>query len=510
MSFSATILFTPPGGEAKCCTCSCQNQPNVNLNMSGTTPISVCGHGLAVQSTDQLLHLIYQRVEKAITVAESALAVAKSNSEILNKLQEDIGNLKKSKIQEEKELCPKGDPETQNPGKIAVDFCQPVADLPGNIGNAQAVIEELRQLGAATSMSASHMHYPVERSIQRDARIPACHIQPDVMPVHNTVLEDYSENDSPVSQVMSLPFIKQVPATPPILANQVEELDLDMEEEEKEEESMSPNPAVDSIDSTPSSISSRSLVPLTLTRPRGLKNSRRKRDLFLSKLVHSIHNHVSNNKRFNGSESIKSSWNITVVKFLVEKLKLELAKSSHHYTDKELKGACVAYFLTKRREYRNAMNPFRSLKEREEKKLRSRRYRLFANRSAIVRLFPPEKQRLWEGVTEELMSDEEDSLHEPGVWVARSPRFRGKELSELCYYIDANSKHGTKTNRMYGPPSDRLPSADVQVLPPHLYNQDFPLELVAQAQDFSLVSGQQKAFCPDLNSYIKVKVEKDD
>uniref|UniRef100_A0A8D0DL11 HAUS augmin like complex subunit 4 n=1 Tax=Salvator merianae TaxID=96440 RepID=A0A8D0DL11_SALMN len=74
-------------------------------------------------------------------------------------------------------------------------------------------------------------------------------------------------------------------------------------------------------------------------------------------------------------ELIKSSWNISVVKFLLEKLKHELVSNHHNYTDKELKGACVAYFLTKRREYRNSLNPFKGLKEKEEKKLRSRRYR---------------------------------------------------------------------------------------------------------------------------------------
>ncbi|XP_066483912.1 HAUS augmin-like complex subunit 4 isoform X2 [Tiliqua scincoides] len=108
----------------------------------------------------------------------------------------------------------------------------------------------------------------------------------------------------------------------------------------------------------------------------GQKNARRKRDLVLSKLVHNVHNHITNDKRFDGSESIKSSWNISVVKFLLEKLKHELVSNHHNYTDKELKGACVAYFLTKRREYRNSLNPFKGLKEKEEKKLRSRRYRV--------------------------------------------------------------------------------------------------------------------------------------
>ena len=37
-------------------------------------------------------------------------------------------------------------------------------------------------------------------------------------------------------------------------------------------------------------------------------------------------------------DSIKSSWNISVVKFLLEKLKQELMVSPHNYTDKELKG----------------------------------------------------------------------------------------------------------------------------------------------------------------------------
>nr|KAF6499231.1 regulator of thyroid function and cancer [Molossus molossus] len=250
------------------------------------------------------------------------------------------------------------------------------------------------------------------------------------------------------------------------------------------------------------------------TRGSGQKNSRRKRDLVLSKLVHNVHNHITNDKRFNGSESIKSSWNISVVKFLLEKLKQELVTSPHNYTDKELKGACVAYFLTKRREYRNSLNPFKGLKEKEEKKLRSRRYRLFANRSSIMRHFGPEDQRLWKDVTEELMSDEEDSLNEPGVWVARPPRFRAQRLTELCYHLDANSKHGTKANRVYGPPSDRLPSAEAQLLPPELYNPNFQEEEDEGGDGNGPVSlsfdQSHKTCCPDLNSFIEIKVEKDE
>uniref|UniRef100_A0A8C0H0D8 Chromosome 14 open reading frame 93 n=1 Tax=Chelonoidis abingdonii TaxID=106734 RepID=A0A8C0H0D8_CHEAB len=228
------------------------------------------------------------------------------------------------------------------------------------------------------------------------------------------------------------------------------------------------------------------------------------------KLVHNVHNHITNQRRFNGSESIKSSWNIGVVKFLLEKLRHELVTSQHNYTDKELKGACVAYFLTKRREYRNSLNPFKGLKEKEEKKLRSRRYRLFANRAGVARLLGPEEQRLWRGVTEELMSDEEDSPSEPGVWVARSPRFRAGPLTQLCYRLDINAKHGAKANRVYGPPSERLPSAEAQLLPPHLYDPHFQEREEVGDSSSAPFPLPHKAFCPDLRPFLEIKVEKDE
>ncbi|EMP30590.1 Cadherin-24 [Chelonia mydas] len=173
------------------------------------------------------------------------------------------------------------------------------------------------------------------------------------------------------------------------------------------------------------------------------------------KLVHNVHNHITNQRRFNGSESIKSSWNIGVVKFLLEKLRHELVTSQHNYTDKELKGACVAYFLTKRREYRNSLNPFKGLKEKEEKKLRSRRYR-------------------------------------------------------LCYRLDINAKHGAKANRVYGPPSERLPSAEAQLLPPHLYDPHFQDREEGEGSGLAPFPPPHKAFCPDLRPFLEIKVEKDE
>ncbi|XP_030043626.1 uncharacterized protein C14orf93 homolog [Microcaecilia unicolor] len=552
MSFSATILFSPPNGssETKCCGCTCKSESNETSSGGlGTgpaipTPITVSGQGLAVQNSEQLLHLIYQRVEKAVSVAEAALGVARSNCELLTRLQDDMSELRKRKCHgndaEVAAVLPPQPVPAENtvPAgqvKLASEVCKAVEEEPEGLGSVQVVIEELRQLGAASAAAAAaatsvppHLAYPTER-------------------VPSEVTDEYITSDGSLQRLLVPAFAKQHSASAPLAIHRatldscgVESgLLSGVKQQLQREESLSPGAMViDSGGEASASCSDRRSSssppppqplppPLLLytgssckARGSGQKNSRRKRDLVLSKLVHSVHNHISNSKRFNGSESIKSSWNISVVKFLVEKLKQELVSSIHHYTDKELKGACVAYFLTKRREYRNSMNPFKSLKEKEEKKLRSRRYRLFANRSSVIHHFPPEQQRLWKDVTEELMSDEEDSLNEPGVWVARPPRFRSRELTELCYHIDANSKHGTKANRVYGPPSERLPSAEAQLLPLHVYNPNFQEEEEEEEEDEEdeersveqdpRYTHGLKAFCPDMNSFIEVKVEKDE
>ena len=104
MSFSATILFSPPGGsgggETRCCCCACKSETSGGStgcqggNPPSSTPITVTGHGLAVQSSEQLLHIIYQRVEKAVGLAEAALGLARANNELLKHLQEEVGELR--------------------------------------------------------------------------------------------------------------------------------------------------------------------------------------------------------------------------------------------------------------------------------------------------------------------------------------------------------------------------------------------------------------------------------
>ncbi|EFB18961.1 hypothetical protein PANDA_015660, partial [Ailuropoda melanoleuca] len=507
MSFSATILFSPPGGsEARCCCCACKSETSASSAGSqgghppASTPITVTGHGLAVQSSEQLLHIIYQRVEKAVGLAEAALGLARANNQLLKRLQEEVGELRQGKASapdEDGDSRAHGSPPPE-PG--------PLKESPGEACKA-----------------AGPLGFP---AAQRDARLPGCALTAsDAAPLLNPLVDDYVASEGAVQRVLVPAYAKQLsPATQLAIQRATSETGPENGSKlppPRPEDMLSAAAALDGAleESGPGGAGElRHSLGFTAspcrTRGSGQKNSRRKRDLVLSKLVHNVHNHITNDKRFNGSESIKSSWNISVVKFLLEKLKQELVTSPHNYTDKELKGACVAYFLTKRREYRNSLNPFKGLKEKEEKKLRSRRYRLFANRSSIMRHFGPEDQRLWKDVTEELMSDEEDSLNEPGVWVARPPRFRAQRLTELCYHLDANSKHGTKANRVYGPPSDRLPSAEAQLLPPELYNPNFQEEEDEGGDENGPVSPSfdrpHKTCCPDLNSFIEIKVEKDE
>ncbi|XP_063769629.1 uncharacterized protein C14orf93 homolog isoform X2 [Pseudophryne corroboree] len=520
-SMGATILFTPPPGQNNDnCACKTESTQGGSVSFEGATPITVGGQGVSVQGSEQLLHLIYQRVEKAVGLAEAALSVAKANSNLLSQLQDEVSSLRK--INEEQER-PKSPP-IDNIARCKLSDDEEVDE----IGGVQVVIEELRQLGAASASLVPGLHPPaVDRT--RESCLPVCppNEAPSLLsPMHMPGIDDFLNSEPPAPRILAQNFVKQL-ADPRSHRDPVETLNEPAPSIMKathshlliqKDGSLSPGGLImaesspDAADirppTSPPSFASFFTSSHSRQRSNGQKNSRRKRDLVLSKLVHNIHNHISNNKRFNGSESIKSSWNISVLKFLVEKLRQELVCSMQHYTDKELKGACVAYFLTKRREYRNSMNPFKSLREKEEKKLRSRRYRLFANRSWGVQQFPPEEQALWEGVTEELMSDEEDSLSEPGVWVARPPRFRSPELSRLCYSIDSHSKHGNKTNRVYGAPSDRLPSTEIQLLPLHLYNPDWEREV--DEEELTGGGRSRKSFCPDLNAFIQIKVEKDE
>ncbi|XP_041092765.1 uncharacterized protein C14orf93 homolog isoform X2 [Polyodon spathula] len=598
MSFSATILFTPPPANGGVATAASSSGSVTALETERTAtamPITVSGRGLALSSTEELLHLIYQKVDQACSSADSALALARQNHQILSELRGSVAALSRGQGSpdntllagtaeqgEEEELRLKQEVRSPPPDRRMPSPRRSGQGFPGRGRAAGSTEQQAGSVGMATEEFQLDrlLIAPSQCSVYPEAPPQTSHASPQVTFQHcglsshpNAILHSnktssqtsvhnhallvsnggavQSPNLNGTAGKITLPSMDRslligtsVPKVNPnsnllvhanrsagqgphashrVMKTGLRNVGLSAEAQFRGRpggalgglEEVPKNPphpsyvldgrwrlvgrgaspqsghtnaagAVGSTGSARKSPSCSAVLGGTGTpsaasvvgrgaaqRPvpglGGLGASqhsagrkRRKRDVVLSKWVHDIHNHDSNTKRFNGSESLHSSWNMSVVKYLVEKLRAALHGSPQRYSDKELKGPCVAYFLTKRREYRNALNPYQSLKEREEKKLRSRRYRLFAYRSSIVSQFPLSDQRLWEeeGVTEELMSDEEDSQSEPGVWVARSPRFRSPRLSELILRINSSSKPGLKQRRKYGPESDRLPSRE--------------------------------------------------
>lgn len=185
MSFSATILFSPPSGnEARCCCCACKSETSGGStgSQSGNpppgTPITVTGHGLAVQSSEQLLHIIYQRVDKAVGLAEAALGLARANNELLKRLQEEVGELRQGQLStpdEDGDSRAHGSP-LEEPGSLkespgeackAVPAMEEECDSVGS--GVQVVIEQ--QLGAALAVGPGPLGFP---AAQRDMRLPGC------------------------------------------------------------------------------------------------------------------------------------------------------------------------------------------------------------------------------------------------------------------------------------------------------------------------------------------------
>lgn len=349
MSFSATILFTPPSGsEARCCCCACKSETSQGSsgsqggNPPASTPITVTGHGLAVQSTEQLLHIIYQRVDKAVGLAEAALGLARANNELLKQLQEEVGELRQGKVctaDEDGESRARSPPPEEpgllkgSPGEACKTLSAMEEECDSVGSGVQVVIEELRQLGAASTVGQGPLGFFA--APQRDLRLPGCALAAvEGAPLLNPMADDYVASEGAIQRVLVPAYAKQLsPATQ--LAIQRASSETGPENGAKlpgtRPEDMLGSAALDSAleESGPGSTGelSRSMgfigSPCRI-RGTGQKNSRRKRDLVLSKLVHNVHNHITNDKRFNGSESIKSSWNISVVKFLLEKLKQEL------------------------------------------------------------------------------------------------------------------------------------------------------------------------------------------
>lgn len=153
--------------------------------VDGPTPVTVTGQGVSVQGCDQLLHLIYQRVEKAVGLAEAALNVAKANSSLLIQLQDEVSSLRNMHEKSERPKSPDNTPRC----KLSEDEEEEEVE---EIRGVQVVIEELRQLGAASASLVPGLHPPTLERI-KESCLPMCppnETQSLLSPIHMPVSED--------------------------------------------------------------------------------------------------------------------------------------------------------------------------------------------------------------------------------------------------------------------------------------------------------------------------------
>lgn len=310
MSFSATILFSPPSGsEARCCCCACKSENSGGSagsqggNPPASTPITVTGHGLAVQSSEQLLHIIYQRVDKAVGLAEAALGLARANNELLKRLQEEVGELRQGKVctPDEDGESRVHSPPTEEPGPLKEsprENCKTLSVVEeecDSVGSGvQVAIEELWQLGSASAVGPGPLGFPAS---QRDMRLPGCALAGgEGTPLLNPLVDDYVASEGTVQRVLVPAYAKQLsPATQ--LAIQRASSESVPENGTKlppprPEDMLSAAAALDSALEESGSGSTGELrhsLGITAspcrTRGSGQKNSRRKRDLVLSHQV---------------------------------------------------------------------------------------------------------------------------------------------------------------------------------------------------------------------------------
>ncbi|KAK2555653.1 Uncharacterized protein P5673_022677 [Acropora cervicornis] len=140
-------------------------------------------------------------------------------------------------------------------------------------------------------------------------------------------------------------------------------------------------------------------------------------------------------------------------------------ENAHHGPlPNELKvGAVTRYYETKRQQYLDSLPARKELVEKKqlEKKLTSRRRRLFAKRMKVAS--ETERESLKQ-LDSRYMSDEEDGEEgEGGAWVVRSPPWRSQRLSSLLRRLQerVNSKQTPSSHpqnpRVPGMPSMRSP-----------------------------------------------------
>ncbi|XP_078666336.1 uncharacterized protein LOC144908526 [Branchiostoma floridae x Branchiostoma belcheri] len=111
------------------------------------------------------------------------------------------------------------------------------------------------------------------------------------------------------------------------------------------------------------------------------RRRKRAKSTQLSEMVRRLHNSDENEKKFDGKEGLNSPHNATVTSHLVKEL-----AASGEYPPNAIRDACVGYYETIRRKFVNSLpeNKEKALKQKKDKKQRSRRQRLMDARGTAL------------------------------------------------------------------------------------------------------------------------------
>ncbi|KAM4732104.1 uncharacterized protein C14orf93 homolog [Anableps anableps] len=191
------------------------------------------------------------------------------------------------------------------------------------------------------------------------------------------------------------------------------------------------------------------------------KRRRRCSNTKLAEAVRRFHNAETNGSRYEPEQGLSSAHNQSVTSYLLQALRANPDFQCVESCD--IISACKTYFATVRRNFRYQQPDFeaKAVLLKNLARSRQRRKRLLAARQRVLKA---EELEFWQGVTVDLMSDEEDDTSE-GIfgWIVRRPSFRSQELSDLCGVLqsrlDACPKYSATHHRRLrcGSESDRMP-----------------------------------------------------
>ncbi|XP_029939779.1 uncharacterized protein LOC115382215 [Salarias fasciatus] len=192
----------------------------------------------------------------------------------------------------------------------------------------------------------------------------------------------------------------------------------------------------------------------------GIKRKRRAHSPKIADTVRRLYNSEENVMRYEPDQRLGSPHNEAVTLYLVQTL-----AASPHLKDVDrdaILSACKTYFETLRRNFHYSQPDMADQVEaiKSSARSRQRRRRLLDSRKTVL---APEEIELWEGVTMDMMSDEEDgSIDGVCGWIVRPPSFRSRELSDLCASLQARLEADVKYTASHrrrlqsGQPSDRM------------------------------------------------------